>query len=72
MLSADLPGLASLAHKISGSAGTLGLRGIAEAAARIEAAAKGGDTIAGLVARLERLIQTTHEELVELGILQVR
>jgi CheY-like chemotaxis protein len=69
MLLADPAGLASNAHKISGSAGTLGLRGIAVAAARIEAAVKEGGDAATLLAGLERALATTREELLQRGIL---
>jgi CheY-like chemotaxis protein len=70
MLSADPAGRGSIAHKVAGSAGTLGLRGIADAAARIEAAAKDTDDTTVLLARLERAIETTRGELTELGLLQ--
>jgi PAS domain S-box-containing protein len=71
MDSADQAGLGSIAHKISGSAGTLGLHWIGDAAARIEAAVKGGRDGAALVAELQRAIETTREELLKLGILQL-
>jgi CheY-like chemotaxis protein len=72
MLLADQPGLGSIAHKINGSAGTLGLRGIAAAAAAIEAAVKEAGATTTLLPRLERAIETTREELIRLGILQAR
>jgi CheY-like chemotaxis protein len=71
MLSADQAGLGSIGHKISGSAGTLGLHWIADAAARIEAAVKDGRDGAALVAELQRAIETTREELLKMGILQL-
>jgi PAS domain S-box-containing protein len=70
MLSADPIALGSIAHKISGSAGTLGLQAIADAAARIEAAVKEAGATTALLPSLERAIETTREELFRLGILQ--
>jgi hypothetical protein len=72
MLSTDQAALVGAnAHKISGSAGTLGLHRIGDAAARIEAAVKEERDSTALLAELERAIETTREELLKLGILRV-
>jgi PAS domain S-box-containing protein len=71
MLSADqAASVGANAHKISGSAGTLGLHRIGDAAARIEAAVKEERDSTALLAELERAIETTREELLKLGILR--
>jgi HPt (histidine-containing phosphotransfer) domain-containing protein len=57
------------AHKLKGSAGTLGLPAISAAAVRIESAVAEGLDGAPLVPDLERTIEATRLELVRLGIL---
>jgi HPt (histidine-containing phosphotransfer) domain-containing protein len=61
--------LRSGAHKLKGSAGTLGLPAISAAAVRIESAVAKGIDGAPLVRDLERTIEATRLELVRLGIL---
>ena len=72
MLSADQIGVGSIAHKVSGSAGTLGLHGIADAARRIEASVREAAAGAALFTGLERAIEATRDELITLGMLQAR
>ncbi|MDB5941072.1 MAG: putative histidine kinase, unorthodox [Ramlibacter sp.] len=62
--------LRSGAHKLKGSAGTLGLLAISAAAVRIESAVAKGLEGAPLVRDLERTIEATRLELVRLGIIQ--
>jgi two-component system sensor histidine kinase TorS len=61
--------LRSSAHKLKGSAGTLGLLAISAAAVRIESAVAKGLEGAPLMRDLERTIEATRQELVRLGIL---
>jgi HPt (histidine-containing phosphotransfer) domain-containing protein len=57
------------AHALKGSAGTLGLRGIASVAVRIEAAATAGADTFDLLRELRSVLDATRFELVELGVL---
>ncbi len=56
------------AHKLKGSAGTMGLRGISLLAARIERAADEGEETRHLVLELRQTLSDTHRELVEMGL----
>ena len=62
-------GIAAEAHKLKGSAGTIGLLAIGTAAARIESALDGGSKSGDLVAQLKATIDATRVELARLGIL---
>lgn len=55
------------AHKLKGSAGTLGLRAIAEVAGRIEDMLESGDDGVDLIRELQRTIEATRQELLALG-----
>jgi PAS domain S-box-containing protein len=61
--------IAAEAHKLKGSAGTIGLGAIGAAAARIETALEAGSAAGDLVAQLKTTIDGTRAELVDLGIL---
>jgi HPt (histidine-containing phosphotransfer) domain-containing protein len=68
LLSKDRPAdIAREAHKVKGSAGTLGLCGITSAAERIESAAGTEDGGMALVQALRETIDATRHELVALG-----
>ncbi len=62
----------SEAHKLKGSAGTLGLTGISAVAARIEDSPEDQDaTLPALVRELKALLAATRQELMALGVLRV-
>ena len=55
------------AHKLKGSAGTLGLRSIAELAGRVEAALESGSDGVDVIRELRLTIEATRQELLALG-----
>jgi len=68
--SADAETLRHHAHKVKGSAGTLGLGRISALAAEIEAAAGHGDMPSHLVAQLRETVAATRDELTRRGLLR--
>jgi HPt (histidine-containing phosphotransfer) domain-containing protein len=61
--------LARQAHRVKGSAGTLGLGAISSVAVRLEAAALAGAADRALVAQLRASVQATRAELERRGLL---
>jgi HPt (histidine-containing phosphotransfer) domain-containing protein len=55
------------AHKLKGSAGTLGLRAIAEVAGRVEAALESGSDGVDLIRELRLTIEATRQDMLALG-----
>ena len=51
------------AHSLKGTAGTFGLRRVSAIAGEVEAAARDGGDVSGLVGRLEAAVATTRDEL---------
>ena len=61
------PSFAAEAHQVRGSAGTVGLPAISEAAGEIEDAAAAGMALDGPVERYARVLEETRRELARLG-----
>jgi HPt (histidine-containing phosphotransfer) domain-containing protein len=57
------------AHSLKGTAGTFGLKRIGASAGEIEAAAREGGDVSGLVERLAAAVAATHEALRGAGLL---
>jgi CheY-like chemotaxis protein len=65
----DVPHALASAHKIHGSAGTLGLRAIADAASRLEEALSRDPRDKAVIAQMRAAINGTVGELMQLGLL---